>query len=377
MRVLLTVNAAWNIWNFRRDLVASLVGDGHAVTILAPPDDTVPLLEALGARFVPLPMKPDGLGPLEGLRLVMEMGRAIRRIAPDLVLSYTIKNNVAAGIATARQGVAFVPNVTGLGTAFLSSGVMQRVARGLCRVAFRRALAVFFQNPDDREQFVRGGLVGDSVARVIPGSGVDLQHFQEAPPPPDEEAPLFLMVSRLAADKGVREFAGAARAVKERHPQARFVILGDPHPSNRTAIPGSELDAWLRDGILEHQDPVGDVRPVLASAHCVVLPSYREGLPRALLEAAAMGRPVITTDVPGCREVLEDGMSGFLCEVRNASSLAEAIERFLGLGVQERAAMGAAGRRLVEDRFSVERVVEAYRDVVRTVASHSDPPRPS
>lgn len=377
MRVLLTVNAAWNIWNFRRDLVASLVGDGHAVTILAPPDDTVPLLEALGARFVPLPMKPDGLGPLEGLRLVMEMGRAIRRIAPDLVLSYTIKNNVAAGIATARQGVAFVPNVTGLGTAFLSGGVMQRVARGLCRVAFRRALAVFFQNPDDREQFIRGGLVRDSVARVIPGSGVDLQHFQEAPPSSSEEAPLFLMVSRLAADKGAREFADAARAVKGRHPQARFVILGDPHPSNRTAIPGSELDAWLRDGIIEHQDPVGDVRPVLASAHCVVLPSYREGLPRALLEAAAMGRPVITTDVPGCREVLQDRRSGFLCDVRSASSLGEAIERFLGLGADERAAMGAAGRRLVEDRFSVERVVEAYRDVVRTVAGHSDPPRPS
>lgn len=374
MKVLLTVNAAWNIWNFRRDLIASLVADGQTVTILAPPDETVPSLEALGARFVPLPMKPDGLGPWEGMRLIVRMGRAIREIAPDLVLSYTIKNNIAAGIATGRQGIAFVPNVTGLGTAFLSSGAMQRVARGLCKIAFRRAFAVFFQNPDDREQFVRGGLVQASVARVIPGSGVDLNSFVPTASPSTGEAPLFLMVSRLAADKGVREFVGAARLIKERHPLARFVILGDPHPSNRTAIPRSELDAWLRDGIVEHQHPVADVRPVLAAAHCVVLPSYREGLPRALLEAAAMGRPIITTDVPGCREVLEDGRSGFLCEVRNAANLSMAIERFLGLSADERVAMGAAGRQLVENRFSVERVVEAYRAVTRAVEAQARPP---
>lgn len=373
MKVLLTVNAAWNVWNFRRDLVEALVQDGHAVTILAPPDDTVPSLEALGARFVPLPMEPDGLGPWEGIQLIARMGRAIRKIAPDLVLSYTIKNNIAAGIATGRRGIAFVPNVTGLGTAFLASGTMQRIARGLCRIAFRRALTVFFQNPDDRDQFVREGIVRHSVARVIPGSGVDLGHFAAVPYPCTEDAPLFLMVSRLAADKGVREFVAAARIVKNRHPRTRFTIVGDPQPPNRTAIPRSELDGWVRESLIEHHDPCSDVRPLLTAAHCVVLPSYREGLPRALLEAAAMGRPLITTDVPGCREVLVDSRSGFLCEVKSAVSLADAMVSFLSCSVEERSAMGAAGRQLVEERFAVERVVDAYREVTRIAEEQTNP----
>ena len=361
MHILMTVNAAWNIWNFRRPLVEALQADGHRVTVLAPPDDAVKDLERLGCRVQPLEMSVKGLNPLEDVRLQRRFARIFRETRPDAVLSYTIKNNVFGARAAKSVGVPFLPNVTGLGTAFLSGKLLQTVTEQLYRRSFAGLPAVFFQNEDDRGLFLERRLVTADQAQLLPGSGIDLDRFAPSPMPAPDAPPVFLMIARLLRDKGVMEFVEAARQIKTRHPKARFQLLGSVGSENRSAIDRSTLDGWVAEGVVEYLGTAPDVRPAIAAASCVVLPSYREGAPRTLIEAAAMARPVIATDVPGCRAVVDNGVSGFLCAVRSADSLSAAMERFLALPPDAQREMGAAGRSKMTREYDQALVVDAYR----------------
>lgn len=243
LHVVVTVNAAWNLVNFRMGLLRALLADGHRVTVLAPQDDATAPLLALGCDFRALPMNRKGLSPLSNARILWDMHRAFRSLRPDVVLGYTIKNNLFGALAARPKGIAFIPNVTGLGTAFLSGGGLQAVAQAIYRLAFRGVPVVFFQNDDDRALFVARGLVRAAQARVLPGSGIDLDHFAPAPAPPrDPQAPVFLMVARLLRDKGVAEFVAAAALVRARYPQAQFRLLGPSGADNRSAIPRAVLD---------------------------------------------------------------------------------------------------------------------------------------
>lgn len=369
MHILMTVNAAWNIWNFRRPLVEALSGDGHQITVLAPPDEAVPELERLGCRVRPLEMSVKGLNPIDDLKLQRRFGRIFCEERPDAVLSYTIKNNIFGARAARPTNIPFVPNVTGLGTAFLSGKLLQTVTEQLYRRSFADLPVVFFQNEDDRDLFLDRRLLRADQARLLPGSGIDLQRFAPAPMPAPEEPPVFLMIARLLRDKGVLEFVEAARLVKARHPQARFQLLGAVGSENRSAVDRQTVDAWVAEGVVEYLGTTADVRPTIAAASCVVLPSYREGAPRTLIEAAAMARPLIATDVPGCRAVVDRNVSGFLCDVRNAESLAAAMERCLDLSPEAQQAMGAAGRAKMEREFDQALVVDAYRAALDAIAS--------
>jgi len=367
MHILMTVNAAWNIWNFRRPLVEALAADDHRITVLAPPDDAVPELERLGCRVQPLEMSVKGLNPLEDLKLQRRFGRIFREERPDAVLSYTIKNNIFGARAAKLAGVPFIPNVTGLGTAFLSGKLLQTVTEQLYRRSFSALPVVFFQNEDDRDLFLDRRLVKAPQARLLPGSGIDLERFAPAAMPAPEEPPAFLMIARLLRDKGVVEFVDAARRIKARHPQARFQLLGAVGSENRSAIGRETLDAWVTEGVVEYLGTTNDVRPAIAAASCVVLPSYREGAPRTLIEAAAMARPLIATDVPGCRAVVDRDVSGYLCDVKSADSLSDAMERFLALPPEAQQAMGAAGRAKMEREYDQRLVVNAYREALDLV----------
>ncbi|MEX3011469.1 glycosyltransferase family 4 protein [Hoeflea sp. TYP-13] len=359
MRILLTVNASWNIVNFRRGLVEDLLQCGHQVTVLAPPDHCSAALVDMGCRFIPLNMDVKGLSALKDLRLLLEFRRVFHRENPDVILGFTVKNNVFGAMAARLLGIAFVPNVTGLGTAFLSDGLLRTVAELLYRVAFRKAPVVFFQNSDDRGMFLQRGLVKEQQARLLPGSGIDLEYFSPLPPPASHGL-VFLMIARLIKDKGLLEFVEAARRMKRAFPHARFQVLGAIGAENRGAFSAECVASWQREGIIEHLGQSADVRRHIAKADCVVLPSYREGAPRALIEAAAMARTIITTDVPGCRAVLDDGVTGFLCKARCANSLAEACERFANLTQAGREAMGMAGRIKMEREFDQAFVIDAY-----------------
>lgn len=361
LHILMTVNAAWNIWNFRRPLVEALQADGHRITVLAPPDDTVTELERLGCRVQPLEMSVKGLNPLEDLRLQRRLIRIFRETCPDVVLSYTIKNNVFGARAAKSVGVPFLPNVTGLGTAFLSGKLLQTVTEQLYRRSFAGLPVVFFQNEDDRDLFLDRRLVTADQVRLLPGSGIDLDRFAPASMPAPDAPQVFLMIARLLRDKGVMEFVEAARQIKTRHPKARFQLLGAVGSENRSAIDRSTLEGWVAEGVVEYLGTAPDVRPAIAAASCVVLPSYREGAPRTLIEGAAMARPVIATDVPGCRAVVDNEVSGFLCAVRSADSLSAAMERFLALPPDAQRAMGAAGRAKMVREYDQALVVNAYR----------------
>ena len=364
MHIMLTVNAAWNIWNFRRNLVASLLEDGHRITVLAPTDEAEQLLIGAGCEFVHLPMDRRGLNPFRDFALLQRFRRIFSTQRPDLILGFTIKNNLYGAIAARKAGIPFIPNVTGLGTAFLGGRLLQSIAETLYRSAFRSAPFVFFQNEDDQALFLDHGLVKPSQARLLPGSGIDLGQFAPAPYSTTEDEPVFLMIGRLLRDKGVFEFVRAARMVRRQHPLARFQLLGPIGSVNRTAIGQEEVEAWQEEGLIEYLGTREDVRDAIAAADCVVLPSYREGAPRTLIEAAAMARPLIATDVAGCRAVVEEGRNGFLCAARDSVSLAHACLRFLALPVKDRRRLGEAARRKMEAEFDQAIVAAAYRDVI-------------
>jgi glycosyltransferase involved in cell wall biosynthesis len=371
LRIAVVSNTAWNLVNFRLNLMRQLRADGHQVIAIAPADVFVPRLRSEGFVFEPVSISIGGVNPILESRSVFQLWRAFRRKRVDLVLSFTPKGNLYSALASILWGSQFVPNVSGLGRAFIRRSPVTWAALLLYRLTFGRASRVFFQNLDDLAMFVRARLVSPESAERLPGSGVDLSRFAVTPASEDRapHAPVFLLIARMLWDKGVGEYVAAARQVKKTHPEATFNLLGDIGSQNPAAIPAKQVEDWVREGIVTYLGSTEDVRPHIASADCVVLPSYREGVPRVMLEAAAMGRPVITSDAPGCRDAVIDGETGFMCRVRDADDLATKLQAFVALPTARRQQMSVRARAFVEQRFSEERVIECYRQVVAECAN--------
>ena len=308
---------------------------------------------------MPIDISRSGTNPFRDLNLFRQYYQALRAERPAAYLSWTIKPNLYGGLAARTAGVPAFANVSGLGTAFLSGGLLGHFVSLLYKLAFRKAAVVYFQNVDDRNLFVGERLVRADQARLLPGSGINLKRFAMTALPRGAGI-RFLMVARLLGDKGVREYVDAARLARRNVPEAKFGLLGPIDDGNRTAISADELGGWVREGVIDYLGEVSDIRPQLADATVIVLPSYREGLPRSLLEGAAMGRPLIATDVPGCRELVEDSVNGFLCLPRDPDSLSAAMIRMAKLDEPLRAEMGARSRQLAEERFNEELVTKAY-----------------
>lgn len=362
--IVVSANQAWNLINFRKGLIAALLERGHAVVAAAgvtnaQDEAAAQALAAMGCSVHPIPLDSMGMHPAQDLRTLFAYTALMRRLRPAAYLGWTIKPNVYGVIAARMCGVPTFPNISGLGTALIRPGPMAALARGLYRISLGGARAVLFQNADDRREFVARGLVRAGRTHLISGSGVDTEWFA---PPVEARAYTgsFLMIARLIGDKGVREYVEAARLLRQRDSRLCFRLLGPAEVDNRTAISRAELEGWIAEGVIEWHPPVADVRPAIAQADCVVLPSYREGTSRVLLEAAAMARPLVASDVPGCREVVREGVNGHLCPVQDPRSLAEAMWRVHTAPPEVRAAMGLAGRQLVLDTFSQERVIATY-----------------
>jgi glycosyltransferase involved in cell wall biosynthesis len=362
-RVVLAANSAWNIVNFRGELIEALKAAGYEPVVIAPADPAAePRLAALGVARIDIDMQRSGLNPIADFRLMRTYRRLLGKLRPVAMLGFTIKPNIYGGIAARRAGVPLIANISGLGTAFIRQGALLALVSRLYRFALKRAAVVFFQNPDDRALFVERKLVTDAQARLLPGSGVDLERFR--PAPPAAGLTTFLFVGRLLGDKGVWEYVQAARIVRADMPGVRFQLLGPIDDGNRSGVSHSEVERWVAEGSIDYLGATDDVRPHIAQATAVVLPSYREGLPRSLLEAAAMGRPLVATDVPGCRQLVEPGVTGFLCQVRDSNSLAKAMKSIIKLTVAEREQMGAAARRKVEQGYSQTVVISAYLEAL-------------
>lgn len=359
--VVISINSSWNIQNFRRGLIKGLQDRGYEVIAVAPRDEYTPVLKELGVQHVAIEMDPKGASPHRDAKLLLDYVRILRRLRPVACLTYTPKPNVYGGLACRILGIPSIANITGLGSVFIEGGRLALLLRGLYRIAFARASTVFFQNPEDRQLLVEGGMVRPEQSADLPGSGVDLARFVPMTEKEGEVGPFtFLLIGRLLWDKGLGEFAEAARKIKGEVSNVRFQLVGFLDTANRTAVSQQDVDRWVEAGILEYLGSADDVRPYIRAADCVVLPSYREGLPRVLLEAAAMAKPVIATDVPGCRHVVDDGKTGLLCTVADAESLASRMMELMSMQPSERSDMGRAARRKVEIEFDERLTVERY-----------------
>ncbi|SMB95336.1 glycosyl transferase group 1 [Hymenobacter roseosalivarius DSM 11622] len=368
MRVAIVINTSWNIWNFRRSLVKALQAAGHEVLAVAPPDEYSARLETeLGCRFVPIRMENKGTNPVKDAQLTRRFYQLYRRERPDIVLHYTIKPNIYGTLAARLAGIPSVNNVSGLGTVFIIRNMVSRVALGLYQFAFRFPRRIFFQNDDDRQLFLQHGLVQPHITDLLPGSGVDIQRFRPAAEFSRQQPFTFLMVARVLYEKGVEEYFEAARLVRTAVPGTRVQLLGGVDESGNIGVKRTVLDEWLRAGHIEYLGTSDNVAEHLDQADAVVLPSYREGTPKTLLEAAAMAKPIVTTDVPGCRETVENGVNGLLCQVRDAPDLAAKMLQILRLSDAELATMGRASRQLAEQKFDEQLVLDKYLRVVAEI----------
>jgi len=360
MKIIISAGFAPSLLNFRRELLDSMVAAGHEVVALAPSvEDAVRgELEGMGVRAISINLDRTGRNPFRDLLLVNQLIERFREERPDVVFNYTVKPVIYGSLAASRAGVPrIVSMITGLGYSFARENWTQRVLGLGIKWLYKKALdknrCVFFQNPDDLQLFRQAGILGsDAKATLVKGSGVNVEQFRVSPAP---LKPLtFTMIARLYREKGIFEFVEAARLVKKDHPECRFVVAGGLD-SNPTSLTTRQLDLWKAEGSVEFVGWLKDVRPLLNQTSVYVLPSYREGTPRTVLEAMATGRAVVTTDAPGCRETVQDGENGFLVPIKDSKALVAAFERIIAspaLCVQ----MGNKSREIAEELFDVREV---------------------
>jgi glycosyltransferase involved in cell wall biosynthesis len=358
MKILLFANTDWYLYNFRLPLAEMLRERGAEVTLLSPPGEYAGRLAAKGFRWVAFPMSSGGTNPFAELITLLRLWKSYRAEKPDLVHHFTPKCVLYGSLAARWSGIrAVVNSVTGLGYLFTRRRSWGRLVRGLVSVSYRfamRGTQVIFQNSEDMRAFVAGGLVAAEVAHLVRSSGVELERFAVLPEP--EGIPVVMLAARMLWEKGVGDFVEAARVVNKADITAHFVLVGDTYSSNPSAVPAEQLSRWQAEGIAEWWGWHDDMPAVLARANVVCLPTYYgEGVPKVLVEAAACGRAIVASDIPGCREVVRHGENGLLVPQRNPAALAEAISTLAG-DVGMRRIMGANGRKIAEQQFSVEKV---------------------
>ena len=362
-RLAIVTNTSWNIYNFRLGLLKALQEEGYHMIAIAPKDTYSEKLEALGIEYYEISMNNKGTNPLEDAKLMWDLYHLYKRLHLDAILQYTIKPNIYGSLAAKMLEIPVLSNISGLGTVFLDNRFSSKVAKFLYKVALRDVHSVLFQNSEDKTSFIQAKLVEESQTQLLPGSGINTDRFVPQELDKKSDKPCFLFIARLLRDKGIVEYVDAARILSQNY-KIECYILGAYYEGNPTAILPSEMKKWEEEGMVKYLGTSDDVASHIASVDCVVLPSYREGLSRVLLEAASMAKPLITTDVPGCREVVEDGINGFLCEVKNSVMLAEKMEKMLLLSMSERQEMGLKGREKVMKEFDEKFVIQSYKKIL-------------
>lgn len=367
-KVLLFANTDWYLYNFRLALAKELRTRGYEVVLLSPPGDFQSLLQENGFQWIPFPLSRQGVNPFRELQTLWRLMRIYRRVKPEIVHHFTIKPVIYGSLTARILGIKGIINsVTGLGHLFIDPGFGTRILRVLAKFLYRISLRhtqVVFENPEDRSIFIENKFVQPEQSHLIPGTGVDVTRFQ--PVQRTNRIPIILFSSRLLVTKGLQEFVEAAHLVQKKGLKGRFAIAGTPDPGNPASIQQEQIDDWQRAGHVEIWGWQDDMPATLAKADIFCLPSYREGVPSALLEACASGLPIVTTDVPGCRDVVTHGLNGFLVPPRDPQALAEAITTLL-TKPKLRDDMGKSGRELALEKFSLEKIIEQTLDVYKEV----------
>ena len=364
MKILLLSNNANGIYLFRKEVLLAFRDRGYETVVALPTDKYCEKIKALGFRVIPTEMERRGSNPIHDFKLFLRYIKLLKEEKPDVVLTYTIKPNLYGGLACRIKRIPYLMNITGLGTALESSGIMAKTLLKFYQIVAARASCVFFQNGGNR-QFMLDKGIGMGNNRLLPGSGVNLVEHPLMPYPNENDGVIFLAVLRIMKDKGIAEYLETARRIREEYPETRFYLVGDYEEDTKHIY--EPLIKKLSDkGIIEYLGHIDNVPEVMAKSHVIIHPSYHEGLSNVLLEAAACGRPVLASDVPGCRETLQQGLSGILFHSEDAESLIQAVKTILSYTEADRSQMGLRGREYVETVFDREKVINAYLEEIET-----------
>lgn len=354
MKVMILANNDIGLYKFRKELLEELVTDNE-VYLCLPNGEFIKALMSLGCKYIPCEFNRRGMNPIGEAKLFMDYWRIIKSIKPDVVLTYTIKPNVYGGIVCSLLGIPYISNVTGLGTSIENGGLTQKVMLALYRYGLKGARKVFFQN-EENCRFMRNHGIGKNSYEILPGSGVNLEEncFEEYPS--EEGGIKFLFVGRIMKDKGIEEFLECAKQIHDEHPTFSFDIVGDYDEE----VYRRQIEDYQEKGIIRAFGLQNDVHSFMKSHHALVQPSYHEGLSNVLLEAAACGRPVLASNIPGCRETFDEGISGFGFEPQSVDSLVKSVKKLISITLEDRKQMGRSGREKVEKEFSRQLVIDSY-----------------
>ncbi|WP_394752367.1 glycosyltransferase family 4 protein [Crenothrix sp.] len=373
--ILVIANTSWYLFNFRLNLMLNLKSLGYDIIAVAPPDHYSERLAAHGIRYVPMPMDNKGTHPIKDSILIFQLTKLFFKLKPSCILSYTPKCNIYGALAAGLLNIPIINNVSGLGTAFITENLVTRIVKGLYKISLKKSAKIFFQNKDDLALFINMGLVKAELTDLLPGSGVDVNRFTPVEDSFQHSTFVFLLVARMLKDKGIVEFIDATRLLKKQYPHIECQLLGFLDAKNSSAISSEEMRAWVNEGVVKYLGASDSVIDFLRQADCVVLPSYREGTPRSLLEAASVAKPIITTNAVGCREVVDDGVNGFLCKPRSVIDLKAKMEKMVLLPVAERLEMGLNGRKKVLNQFNEQIVIDRYINTIENIYNVQTPYR--
>lgn len=359
-RILLLANEYTTILNFRMELIHALVEDGHKVFVAIPDNPNNKDIAAAGCEIVNFEISRKGTNPIKELKAVKEIEGILDRINPDIVFTFTIKPNVYGGMACSKKGIPYVANITGLGTAVENGGIMQRITLLLYKIGLRKAQKVFFQNSENRDFMLKHHVVKREY-ELLPGSGVNLDRFHLLPFPADDEIH-FMYLARVMQEKGIDQYIDAAQYIKDKYPNTVFHVCGMCEQGYE-----ERMKSWVEEGLVIYHGQVKNIPDMHAISQCTIHPSYYpEGMSNVLLESAACGRPIITTNRPGCREIIDDGVNGYIVNQKDSQDLIDKIEKFLKLEWKERRDMGVAGRKKVEKEFDRNIVVRKYKEELQS-----------
>ena len=365
-KIAIVTNSSWYAWNMRLNLGFALQNQGYEVVFICPYDKYSENIKE-HFKYFDLEINSNGTNPIEDLKNIYGHYKIYKYIKPDVLLQYTIKPNIYGTIVASMLNIPTINNISGLGILFVKQSLITKIAKWFYKVSQKKATKVFFQNQDDFKIFADEGLIAQEKCDVLPGSGVDIETFKPEEKE-DDGVFRFLLASRMLWEKGIKEFVEAAEIIKQKYPNVQFQILGHLDINNPSAISKEQMNIWVKDGYVNYLGSSDNVRIEISKADCIVLPSfYREGTPRILLESASMAKPIITTNNVGCRDVVDDGINGYLCEVRNAQDLASKMELMITLSDKDRENMGKAGREKMVKEFSEEIVINKYLESISEI----------
>lgn len=359
-KILILANSDGGLYNFRRELLERLISEGFEVIVSVPKGKRVIDIESIGCEVVDAPINRRGLNLIEEIKLYKYYLNLIKSISPNVILTYTIKPNIYGGIAARKLSIPYIPNITGLGSALVNPRKLQKLLFHLYKKTISKSQVVFFQNESNKEFFLNNNILIDNY-EILPGSGVNLEYFQYLEYPNDSEVN-FVFISRIMKEKGINEYLKAADYIKKKYPKVNFHICGTYEENYEELINNKH-----NDGTIVFHGKVDDVRKVLNKVHCIIHPSYHEGMSNVLLEAASSGRPIIASDIPGCRETFDEEISGFSFQKKDTEGLIQAIEKFIQLDNNTRKQMGLSGRKKMEKEFDRQIVVEKYLKEIESI----------